>query len=405
MAAFALHVFHRMHAVRPLEPERSEDLETFFWNSVDLMAVLDGELQVLKTNPAFERTLGPQVGQSILEVCAPRDRARVAEALRGGFHARSRNFDAAVIRPSQALRSCEWAVFPNATGDRLHVVVRDTTVRRRLEKELAQAHKLEAIGQLASGIAHEINTPIQFVGDNLTFLGESLPPLLLMLDDIRASPQLASLLTERGADLEFLRKEVPEAVGQACEGIQRVAELVAGMKEFAHQDGGELRATDLNHALERTITVARNEWKHAAEIVTEFDPALPMVTCVASALRQVFLNLLCNAAYAVAERNGREGRKTGLITVKTSQEGDFVTVAIRDDGGGIPDAVKERLFEPFFTTKPVGRGTGQGLAISRIIVCEKHGGALDFETAVGHGTTFFVRLPVTHALVGRSTAR
>ncbi|MFZ5446165.1 MAG: sensor histidine kinase [Myxococcota bacterium] len=376
----------------PLLQDESE-LTTFFWNSSDLMGVVDSALRLVQVNPAFERQFGRKPDGSILEVCAPRDREKAKAILQQCFAGVPRAFDARVVRPNQSMRAGEWSVCTNAARTRLFIVIRDVTAKRRLEKELAQAQKLEAIGQLAAGIAHEINTPIQFVGDNLTFIGESLRELLVLFKTLRAEPATAEVLTRSKVDLAFLETELPGAADLACEGVQRVAELVRGLKEFAHQDRGEVTPTDLNHAIERTVAVTRNEWKYVAELETHFGD-LPLVPCLAGGIRQVFLNLICNAAHAIAERNEREGRDRGHIRIATSCDERQVTVAISDDGPGIPEHVRARLFEPFFTTKPVGKGTGQGLAISRTIVCEKHGGQLEFDTRVGEGTTFFVRLPL-----------
>jgi len=370
------------------------ELESFFWLSADLMAVLDESLCVLRCNPAFERLLGTRVmGRSMLEVCAPTDREKVREALERCLRGSHCVIDAAVVRPSQSVRHGEWTA--SAEQGRVYVIIRDLTAKRRLEQELAHARKLEAVGQLASGIAHELNTPIQFVGDNLTFIGESLRDVFVLLQGLETNPAGQALLAQHHAvDLPFVMKELPGAVEQACEGVQRVAELVRGMKEFAHQDGGEVTPTDLARSLERTITISRNEWKYVAEVVTDFDPAVPPVPCQASAMRQVFLNLICNAAHAIADQNQKLGRERGRIEVKLRVEGDCAVVSVSDDGCGMTAAVKARLFEPFFTTKPVGRGTGQGLAISRTIVSQKHGGRLDCESQEGVGTTFHVRLPL-----------
>jgi PAS domain S-box-containing protein len=379
---------------RRLSEQEGGELEAFFWNSADLMVVLDAQLHMLRVNPAFSRQLGSQEGRSILEVCAPRDREKTKQTLLQCLQGGSREFSAAVVRPSQAMRACEWSVWLEPASTRLYVVMRDVTSRRRLERELTEAHKLEAVGQLASGIAHEINTPIQFIGDNLTFIGESMRDVIVLLRAVRAEGHAASVFEAHpDVDVDFLMKELPSAVDMACEGVQRVAELVRGMKEFAHQDHGEVTPTDLNSALSRTLTIARNEWKYVADIETDFGE-LPLVPCQASALRQVFLNLICNAAQTNGERNQETGRAKGLIRVATRFDGASVTVSISDTGNGIPDSAKARLFEPFFTTKPVGRGTGQGLAISRAIVCDKHHGRLEFETKVGVGTTFHVRLPI-----------
>jgi signal transduction histidine kinase len=268
--------------------------------------------------------------------------------------------------------------------------------RRALELELRRAQKLESVGQLAAGVAHEINTPIQFVGDNLRFLHDAFGELL---EAVRPAPG-AQPPAEAGMDVEFLAQEVPLAVAQALEGVERVATIVRAMKAFGHPTEAGQRANDLNEALRNTITVARNELKYAAEVQTDLAD-LPPVVCNLGDLNQVFLNLLVNAAHAIAEvvAEGERGR----ITVRTRPAGPDVVIVVEDTGGGIPEAVRERVFDPFFTTKEVGRGTGQGLALARTII-EQHRGSIEFETEVGRGTTFTIRLPVAGAAGASSAA-
>lgn len=376
----------------PIEADGA--LETFFWNSSDLMLVIDAELKVVRANPTFSRVTGLKAGTLVLELVAPAEQTRVRDTLMACLKGGTRQLTTALVGGTAGRRLGEWSVCAEPSVRQLYVVIRDVTMRDRLEKELAQAQKLEAVGTLASGIAHEINTPIQFIGDNLTFIRDSLGELLKVIAAVgEHEPSKPVLEQFKSADLPFLTAELPAAIEQASEGVQRVSELVRGMKEFAHQDGGQVVPTNLNTTLERTIAVARNEWKYAAELETDFQN-VPPVPCLASAIRQVFLNLICNAAHANADRNAKTGRGRGLIKISTRSEGDVVVVAISDSGTGIDEAVRARVFEPFFTTKPVGQGTGQGLAISRAIVCDKHGGELTFETEVGVGTTFFVRLPL-----------
>jgi len=281
----------------------------------------------------------------------------------------------------------------------------DMTERNQLELQLAQARKLESIGQLAAGIAHEINTPIQYVGDNVHFLRDAFKDLQSLVSfhdrlysDARAgtvSPRTIAEMEEleRRIDLPYLSAEIPKAIEQSSEGVQRVAKIVRAMKEFSHPGSEDKKATDLNRAIESTITVSRNEWKYVAEMNTELDPALPPVPCLVGELNQVFLNLIVNAADAIREANtGRETK--GSITVTTRIAGDFVEIRIRDSGTGIPEAIRTRIFDPFFTTKQVGKGSGQGLAIARNVVVKKHGGSIRFETEAGKGTTFIIRLPI-----------
>jgi len=285
------------------------------------------------------------------------------------------------------------------------IVARDITERRTLEGQLAQAQKLEAIGQLAAGIAHEINTPTQYVGDNTRFLKESFGDLGRLLEAYQTAlaaakdgPIPPALIEQaetvaQDVDIDYLRKEIPRAIEQSIEGTDRVAKIVRAMKEFSHPGEHEKMPTDLNKAIESTVTVSRNEWKYVADLVTDLDPALPEVPCLPGDVNQVILNLIINAAHAIADATDGSGEK-GTITVGTRHDGDWVEIRVSDTGGGIPEAIRSRVFEPFFTTKDVGQGTGQGLAIAHTVVVEKHGGTIDFETETGKGTTFRLRLPV-----------
>jgi signal transduction histidine kinase len=293
----------------------------------------------------------------------------------------------------------------NAQGEVEAFVIsaRDISQRKLAE----QAQKLESIGQLAAGIAHEINTPIQFVGDNTRFLLDSFGELQSLLAaygelrDAAASGAVSSELLEEvrqqeeKSDLAYLLEEIPKAISQTLEGVTRVATIVRAMKEFAHPEGKEMAAADLNKALQCTLTVARNELKYVAEVETQFGD-LPLVVCSISDLNQVFLNLLVNAAHAIGDVFQGSGKK-GKIQVSTWREEDTVLVAIQDNGPGIPEAIRGRIFDPFFTTKEVGRGTGQGLAIARSVVVDRHKGTLTFESEVGQGTKFYVRLPLDPA--------
>jgi PAS domain S-box-containing protein len=273
----------------------------------------------------------------------------------------------------------------------------DVTPQKKLESDLRQAHKLEAVGRLAAGIAHEINTPIQYVADNLAFVRGAIDSVLALYGRTRAlvatADEEASRRLERDVDFVYLSDEVPKALGESVAGIAQVAEIVRAMKVFSHQESGRAQVpVDLRTAIEAVITVARSETRDVADVALEVGE-LPPVLAFGGALNQVLLNLVVNAAHAVADQFARTGQKGKIRVRATRDEGDVV-VAVEDTGAGIPDSIRDRLFEPFFTTKSVGRGSGQGLAHARAIVVERHGGTLTFESEVGRGTTFFVRLPI-----------
>jgi PAS domain S-box-containing protein len=283
-------------------------------------------------------------------------------------------------------------------------VIDDVTEKTHLELELRHSQKLESVGRLAAGIAHEINTPIQFVGDNVSFLSSAFQGLLALCkayQDLLKMAEKAPLsdagiaqqkCVEELADLDYIRESVPTAIAATIDGVGRVAKIVQSMKAFAHPDRGERSMSDINMALRNTLTVATNELKYVATVETEFGD-IPAVSCFLSDLNQVFLNLLVNAAHAIADLIGKSDKR-GVIRVRTFQDKADVVVAISDTGTGIPEAVRGKIFDPFFTTKGVGKGTGQGLALARSVVVEQHGGTLTFETEMGKGTTFFIRIPV-----------
>ena len=296
------------------------------------------------------------------------------------------------------------------------VVGADITEKMVLEAQLRQAHKLEAIGQLAAGIAHEINTPTQFVTNNTTFLKESwstIDSLLQLAQAIEKELAETGSISEstrdnfiqawQEADLDYLRSEVPTAIDQSLEGLQRVANIVRAMKEFSHPGTKGKTPIDINHAIQTTIAVAKNEWKYVAEVVTNFASDLPLVPCMPGEFNQVILNLLVNAAQAIASLPGDRAKDKGRITISTRRSGDAVEVAIQDTGVGIPEKIRDRVFEPFFTTKPVGKGTGQGLSMAHSTIVKRGNGKIWFESEVGTGTTFFIQLPIEEIASGTAT--
>ena len=281
----------------------------------------------------------------------------------------------------------------------------DEAEKNRLQLELAKAHKLEAVGRLAAGVAHEINTPTQYVGDNLHFLHESLGGVRQVLQAYRNAARSAPDAEHAAAlaaadalaaklDLEYLAQEMPRAIDQALEGTKQIASIVSAMKAFCHPGRGEKAPVDLNAAIQNTVSVSRSEWKNVARIELALAPDLPPVVGNDNELKQVLLNLVVNAAQAIAETKATGVAKLGTIQITTRRAATFAEIAIADDGPGIPEHVMARMFEPFFTTKSVGQGTGQGLAIAHAIIVDRHGGEITVQSEPGRGATFRLRLPL-----------
>lgn len=305
--------------------------------------------------------------------------------------------------------------------EHLVMVARDITERcqaeeerRQMEVQLRHAQKMESIGQLAAGIAHEINTPTQYIGDNTQFVQDGFRDLAGLLEvnqrlleaaqrqaitpELLAEVEAAALT----ADVNYLAMEIPKAIEQTLQGIKRVSKIVGAMKEFSHPGTNEKTCVDLNRAIDSTLTVATNEWKYVADIVTDFAPALPLVPCLPGEFNQVILNMVVNASHAIAELelNGVKG----TITVTTKLVGDWVEIRVADTGAGIREDIRRKIFDPFFTTKGVGKGTGQGLAIAHSVIVDKHGGSIQLESEVGRGSTFIIRLPLRAAVTERKAA-
>ena len=317
--------------------------------------------------------------------------------------------DYRILRRDGATRTVEARLraIVGTNGQAAYVigVVRDISDQRLIETQLLQSQKLEAIGSLAAGIAHEINTPMQYVGDNVRFLGEGvrsmarvLHPAQLIVNAVRESGGQTSLIadfdqvTER-VELSSLDAELRQASDDAQEGCDRISEIVQALKGFAHPGSGHKDLADINTCVRNTITVCRSEWKYVAILTTELDPELPPVTCLPADIQQVVLNLIVNAAQAIGESHA-PSRTLGSIVVTTRRDHNWVEILVADDGPGIPKAIQGRVFDPFFTTKPTGKGTGQGLSISHATIVQKHQGTLTFQSVEGQGTTFLIRLPL-----------
>ena len=391
-------------------------------NVADLITVLDTNGNRIYTSPSYENFLGldrehlrttPATAQ-----IHPDDLCKVLANAEVAF----RTGEESALEYRMRHHDGAWHVLEsrsnpvrNARGDveRLVIVARDITQRKQqeeqrrlLEVQLRHAQKMESIGQLAAGIAHEINTPTQYIGDNTQFVHDgfcSLFPLFAaqsrLLTAARQGTVPQELVTEvesavASADLEYLVEEIPKAIEQSLEGVHRVSKIVGAMKDFSHPGSDEKTLIDLNRAIESTITIATNEWRYVSEMATNLDPALPPVPCLPGEFNQVVLNMIINASHAIRDVVGDASNGKGLITISTRAAGDWVEVLISDTGTGIPEAIRAKIFDPFFTTKGVGRGTGQGLAIAHSVVVEKHRGEIRLETEAGKGSTFTIRLPL-----------
>jgi signal transduction histidine kinase len=360
----------------------------------------------------FSEDLWKQIG--FLDRLMPRDRngpvrSKIDDSPTGNFE-----IEATVLTHDEKRVDLRWvASCEQSENTGQHKVLRgmmlDVTDQRRMENELAQAQKLESVGRLAAGVAHEINTPVQFVSDSVSFVREAMDDLSEIVDKyrelrnatqntdnsttlVRAAAKAAEE-AEDDADLDYILENAPVALDRARDGLGRVAAIVRSMKEFAHPDRKEMAQSDLNQAIQSTLVIASNEYKYVADVELALGD-VPLVNCYAGEINQVVLNLIVNAAHAIGDVV-RGTDKKGRIRVATRVLDDQVEIAIGDSGKGIPVDVRSRIFDPFFTTKEVGKGTGQGLAIARAVVVEKHGGTLHFETEVGQGTTFYIRLPIS----------
>lgn len=424
--------------------------------------IFDADFNLVYVDPFWEQRHGPYVGKKCYEYFA--DRAEPcpncpgAEAL-----CTKKTVVREAVLPKEDNRPVQVTSLPyqDERGRWLVADVNvDLTERKRLERHQAETRRLESIGQLAAGIAHEINTPIQFVGDNIRFLAEAFDDLQAIIEAARqleqtvagddgatarplgqptetrrqrlaGSPEesrsaqagapatnrsgspsepaeraprslsresdaaLAALLGALGrADLDFLAEEAPNAIAQSLEGVDRVAGIVRAMKEFAQPAGGEKKLVDLNRMVENLLLISRNEWKQVADATAQLDPELPHVPCLHGEMNQALLNLVVNAAEAIKAAAERGLRPKGTITLRTRRTRNWAEIEIEDTGVGIPESLRDRIFDPFFTTKEVGQGTGSGLSQVHSVVVDRHGGSLTFESRVGEGTKFLIRLPL-----------
>ncbi len=403
---------------RRVKREAEERLQALVEHSSDLIVVIAQDGTVTYEAGSVEAVLGARPGQlrgrRLADWVEPADRERLFSLCQTEIQEQG---EVRLRRGDGELRSCvvRATSLRNHPGWRAVVLhIWDVSDRKELERELRIAQKLEAVGQLSAGIAHEINTPIQFVSDTNRFLDNAFADLQVVLDayaELLAAEQQGAVTpelirrveeAEEIADIEYLRARIPDAFVRSFDGIQRVAKIVSAMRAFAHPPVPERSLVDINDAVQNTLIVATNEYRYVADVATELGD-VPLVECNGSELNQVLLNLIINAADAIADVVGDSGDR-GQIVVRTWSENESVLISIADSGSGIPDHIADRVFDPFFTTKEIGRGTGQGLTVSRSLVVERHDGSLTFETCPGEGTTFLVRLPIRSSSAPRSVA-
>ncbi len=337
-----------------------------------------------------------------------------SEVLSTGLPIHNRQYSATA---GDGRRTLLQSSVPLVDNDEVHgvlTIVSDITTMVELQAQLDQTSRLESIGQLAAGVAHEINTPIQFVSDNTGFLQSSFADLMSLFDLLELEDDTHRAYLNRAVldavDYDYLTAEIPNAFSDMAEGLDRVTEIVRSMKSFSHMDDS-VAAADLNEAIRSTVTVSRNEWKYVAELELELDHDLGLVDIRQGPVKQAILNMIVNAAHAIEARQNQDGQGDdrsgdgagpgatvqGRITITTKGHNDHVTVAITDNGTGISDGDISKIFEPFFTTKEVGRGTGQGLGLAHKVIADGHGGHIGVESELGVGTTFTLTIPRTQA--------
>ncbi len=401
------------HIQEKLVVESQNEWERTVNSLPDMIAIVDSEHRVIRCNQSMQEKLGKPLAEIIGRDCLKCKDAFPCLHKELMKDKKPRRFE---IYHQAFGTNYSVDIIPYYSKDdkligSIHVF-RDITELKKsfkekeiLQAQLLQAHKLESVGQLAAGIAHEINTPTQFISSNVRFISDAFLDVKKIFDTLVGAAEERALSPTllhdalQEADWPYLETEIPRAIKQSQEGLTRVTSIVRSMKEFSHPSGNTTEVTDINHIIEMTLTVARNEWKYSSEVVLNLAPDLPGVNCIADSIGQVLLNLLVNAAHSITEKLGRnpEGGK-GKIKIETEVEGSSVLIHISDTGCGIAESDRAKIFDPFFTTKEVGRGTGQGLAIAYDVVTRKHGGSLTFTTVLGEGTTFTIRLPIKRRL-------
>jgi PAS domain S-box-containing protein len=405
--------------VESIVKERTEDLRasefqksTVFENALDGIVCANAMGFITEINPAAERIFQVSrhdvLGATLASLFYPgHSQEFVAEGLRrhaanGRSHLVNQNVELAAVGENREPLPIEVSMMciPIKGSPLYTAFVRDISERKKLEEKLAHTNKMESIGQLATGVAHEINTPNQYIGDNVRFVEESFGSLVELIKNYREALEGSNISKEKlkelkqkeeQADLDFALEQIPPALNQALEGVERVGSIIRAMKEFAHPGVASYSMVDLNRIIESTVMVSRNEWKYFAEVTFDLEPTLPNIQGNPGELNQVVLNLIVNAAQAIESRFKDSSK--GSIIIRTRSTKTHVTMAVQDNGCGIPEEIRNNIFDPFFTTKGVGVGTGQGLSISRSII-DRHSGEISLASKPNSGTTFTIKLPI-----------
>jgi PAS domain S-box-containing protein len=410
-----------------LELRRGEERwRTLLTHIQAIVILVDPNGVVSYTSPSVTRWLGYEaeelLGEALTVISHPEDAQALASACEQSVPAAPLSLNHRLMTKDGIWRWLDSTLVclrEDALVGAVLLVGRDVTERVALEEERDRlefdrrvSHHLEAVGHLAAGIAHEINTPLQFVGDSVTFLKEAVDELLGLTASYRDAlyseapipveqRRIAMREAEERADVEYLCERIPAAFARTSDGIARVRSIVQAMKRFSHAATTEVAPADINEAIETTLAVCRNEYKYVANVTVDLGD-LPDVTCNIGELNQVFLNLIINAAQAIEEKMSGSGAQ-GEIRISTRVDGSEVVIEVADDGSGIPTELQDRIYQPFFTTKEVGKGTGQGLALARATI-ERHSGSLECASSLGHGTTFTIRLPITRETAKMASA-
>lgn len=391
-------------------------LTTAVEHSADAIIIVESPGKIIYVNPSHLRMSGYSrdelVGESISRLL-PDDQDALLLKEASEYFRRGESWERTLLSERKDGTTFQEHVtvspITNRKGVLTHLVIigRDMTKNLHLETKLRQSQKLESIGQLAAGIAHEINTPVQYLGDNIQFLQDHIGDMFSIIgsygtfcegmlageDTDSLKQRVATMLDQ--LDLDFLRDELPQAIDQSLEGVERISKIVSAMKDFSHPGIETKQPIRLEDAINSTLTVTRNLWKYQAETIVNLPDDLPVIHGYAAELNQVFLNLIVNAVQAIEEKRHQSNDPLGTIHISAQVQNNSIELHFKDSGTGISEKIGSRIFDPFFTTKEVGKGSGQGLAIVYNVIHEKHGGSIDYTSEPGVGTDFIIRLPLS----------